>query len=335
MAKALLVYSHGIVEHVVPLADSLAKRGHDLIHFAESVVVGENYDEAMGRTLRTCDALVLFLSDNFAFKNEIEIAQKCGKPVLPVLVGTSQKPEELRDVRAVRLETDQLEIAALAIDRALRAHSVAAAEKAAAEQRAAAEKAAAEQKATAEKAAAEQKAVQVRVETSASDYIKTSLAELRQREKTDRRLGHTWYAAGFGFLFVSMVVAVGRLIYRPKFEGGWVDFAEFAVLGIIAVGLLLALAKYAFTLGKSFMIEALRTADRIHAISFGQFYLNAFGDKAEWQSVKEALQHWNIDRGSAFLSQDPAQFDPKLLESAVEIAKTIAAAHGDAKKKKD
>lgn len=80
------------------------------------------------------------------------------------------------------------------------------------------------------------------------------------------------------------------------------------------------------------MVEALRNADRSHAISFGEFYLNAFGEDLEWKEVKEAFQHWNIDRGSSFLTQDSAQFDPKLFETAVELAKVLRGS--DAKSEK-
>jgi hypothetical protein len=179
----------------------------------------------------------------------------------------------------------------------------------------------------------ERLAAQRRVEGTAAKYIATSLTELRKRENTDRWLAHIWYSMGFAFLISGAALALWRIVRIGQINGAWLGIAEFGILGLIAVGLLVALAKFAFTLGKSFMVEALRTADRVHAISFGQFYLNAFGDRAEWASVKEALQHWNIDRGSAFLSQEPGQFDPKLLETAVAIAKAVTAARGDAKKK--
>jgi hypothetical protein len=89
--------------------------------------------------------------------------------------------------------------------------------------------------------------------------------------------------------------------------------------------MLVALAKYAFTLGKSYMVEALRNADRRHAISFGEFYLKAFASQATWVEVKDAFQHWNIDRGSHFLSQDVREFDPQLVDTLAGLFRAIAA----------
>lgn len=108
---------------------------------------------------------------------------------------------------------------------------------------------------------------------------------------------------------------------------------ELAISAVIVIGLLVALAKYAFTLGKSFMVEALRNADRRHAISFGEFYLRAFGANADWKEVKDAFQHWNIDKGSHFLGQNNAEFDPQIFNLAIEIAKAVSGRTSDEKKK--
>jgi hypothetical protein len=104
------------------------------------------------------------------------------------------------------------------------------------------------------------------------------------------------------------------------------DYAHYVLLGLkslIVVGLLLAASKYAFTLGKTYMSDALKNADRIHAISFGRFYLRAYGEKATWPELKEVFQHWNIDRGSPLSSLDTSSFDPKILETISEVSKLL------------
>jgi hypothetical protein len=88
--------------------------------------------------------------------------------------------------------------------------------------------------------------------------------------------------------------------------------------------MLTAVARLAFVLGKSFMVESLRNGDRAHAISFGRFYLQAFGSRADWAEIKEAFQHWNIDSGSSFSSQSPSDVDPIVVQAAVEIVKAVA-----------
>ncbi|MNW15678.1 hypothetical protein D3C71_2142650 [compost metagenome] len=67
----------------------------------------------------------------------------------------------------------------------------------------------------------------------------------------------------------------------------------------------------------------MKAADRIHAIRFGEFYLRAFGDKTKWAELKEVFQHWNIDRTSNFSSLDTSQFDPKIVESLLELTKFL------------
>ena len=106
----------------------------------------------------------------------------------------------------------------------------------------------------------------------------------------------------------------------------WESLAQLGLITILVVGVLGALSRFAFLLGKAFMVESLRNADRSHAISFGEFYLNAFGDKAEWTEVKEAFQHWNIDKGSTFIDQEAKDVDPQILQTALDIAKAISGA---------
>lgn len=65
------------------------------------------------------------------------------------------------------------------------------------------------------------------------------------------------------------------------------------------------------------MVEAIRNSDRIHAISFGEFYLNAYGKVATRDEVREVFGKWNIDNGSSFISQSPKDYDPQILENLV------------------
>lgn len=162
------------------------------------------------------------------------------------------------------------------------------------------------------------------VKKSAATYIQSTQNELKEREKTLKQWAQTWYLISY----VSLGAGVGLGIWRG------VDFllpqngfglAAYLFTGLIAATFLIAISKLSFTLAKGYMVESVRIADRSHAIAFGEFYLNAFEEKIEWSEVKEVFQHWNIDRGSSFISQEAAQFDPKLLETALEIAKVLKA----------
>lgn len=78
----------------------------------------------------------------------------------------------------------------------------------------------------------------------------------------------------------------------------------------------------AFALGKSYISESLKCSDRIHAIAFGKFYLQAYGETATWADLKEVFQHWNIDRTSTFSSLDSAQIDPQILSLLADVVKS-------------
>jgi hypothetical protein len=161
------------------------------------------------------------------------------------------------------------------------------------------------------------------VESSAAGFIQKSLEELRARERTYQRWAYIWYGLAYVTLLATVAFGVWRVLVKGPSTTDWPALVELTVTGVVVVGLLIALAKYAFTLGKSFMVEALRNADRRHAISFGEFYLRAHGSAVDWAEVKDAFQHWNIDKGSQFIGQQAADLDPQIFSMAVEVAKAL------------
>lgn len=82
---------------------------------------------------------------------------------------------------------------------------------------------------------------------------------------------------------------------------------------VIILTALAALSRLMFILGKSFMVEAIRNGDRIHAISFGKFFIQAYGKQASRQEIRKVLGEWNIDKGSSFHTQDVKEIDPNIL----------------------
>ena len=171
----------------------------------------------------------------------------------------------------------------------------------------------------------EKKEDQLRVKKNLAQYIQKTLEELHKRERNYRIFGYFWYGLGLIVLATGFGVTLWRAQNSPGIPSpsDWPTFAQLALLMVIVIGLLWALAKYAFTLGKSFMVESLRNSDRIHAIRFGEFYLKAFPDEADWEEIKEAFQHWNIDMGSAFFDQDPAHLDHELTKVARDVVNVL------------
>jgi len=171
---------------------------------------------------------------------------------------------------------------------------------------------------------AEKKEVLENVDKSLEKHITPILESLSRQEKYLRWAAFGFYAAALVTLVSGLLFAIVRAhqfhVSPPR---SWVDIAGAAVSGIIVIGMLTAVARLSFILGRSFMVESLTNGDRAHAITFGRFYLQAFGDKAEWSEVKEAFQNWNTDRGSSFMAQAAADIDPMVLQIASEALKSV------------
>jgi hypothetical protein len=128
----------------------------------------------------------------------------------------------------------------------------------------------------------------------------------------------------FGYITLSSALTLPNPIT-------W-EFIAFSVFkGLVAVALLAGLAKYSFLFSSSYMQEALKNADRRHAINFGKFYLESYGAAAEWSQVKEAFEHWNITGSNAFKRSDGSMSDISALEKAVALIERATKAMPKAK----
>ena len=111
-------------------------------------------------------------------------------------------------------------------------------------------------------------------------------------------------------------------VAHASVSSDWLSLARAVVVNVVVVGFLGACSRYAFSLGKSYTTEALKASDRIHAIMFGRFYLNAFPDRVTWTELKEVFANWNIDRSSAFAHLDVSQIDPQLISMITQVVTT-------------
>lgn len=169
-----------------------------------------------------------------------------------------------------------------------------------------------------------------RLKEGAAGFIKQSKADLRERESQYRRVAYLCYSIGILALSLGIFFARQRLV-TIKTNDTPTTIVSHGLVYALLITLLIALVKYVFTIGKSYMNEALKNADRTHAISFGEFYITAYPERARWEEIKEAFQNWNIDQGSSFKTQETKEFDPRVLEQAIELAKAIVAAKDEKK----
>ncbi len=161
-----------------------------------------------------------------------------------------------------------------------------------------------------------------KIERTSRDYVADALETLDQKEIQFHTISKVWSGVGAAslagaiafFAYLSLTTAIS--MPNPI---TW-EYLAFAVFkGLVAVALLAGLAKYAFLLGNSYMQEALKNADRRHAINFGKFYLESYGAAAEWSQVKEAFEHWNITGTNAFKRPEDSIPNISALEKAVAL----------------
>lgn len=309
MAKIYISYSRHDAEFVRQLVMRLKSLGQEVFYDAEALTPGQPFQKVLAAGLRDADAILFILSkyslDSRYVLTEMGAAlgyfEERGRPTpIPIVVDDSQLPVQISHIQALFARQMNPDDVALEIATAV-------------------ERVVGKVQAREEK----KQEVRQRVESKAAEFIQTSLKELREREKGFRRAAYAWYGVAYAVLIIGLGVAVWRASNLSSHLTDWISFAGFAAIGVVILGLLVAVARFAFMLGKSFMVEALRNSDRIHAISFGEFYLKAFPDKIEWENVKDAFQHWNIDKGSAFLSQSPSDFDHEVFKTAIAIAEVL------------
>jgi hypothetical protein len=161
-----------------------------------------------------------------------------------------------------------------------------------------------------------------KIERTSKDYVAHALDTLDRKEKEFHRISKLWAGLGAGALVVAIgffgFVTLSSAFLLPQ-QVTW-EFLVFSIFkGLVAVALLAGLAKYSFLFSGSYMQEALKNADRRHAINFGKFYLESYGAAADWAQVKEAFEHWNISGSNAFSRSEAAAVDMGSLEKAVAL----------------
>lgn len=318
MAKVYISYDPSSAILVRGVADTLRKSGHIVFIDVDVLQAGDDWVSVLGSKLAESDACISIMSrrylENARGLGELSTAAGYAGAsrrflLLPVLVEDIEPPAfigrfqilEAKDSSPDRVAAD---VAAL-LDQWLGSEI-------------------AKRKRNEEDHA--------RIAKGASDYVRKSLDALKLVEDRYKTVAAVCYSIGAVSLLCSVGTTLYRLIKIHSAPGaGAMTVANAVELGlvyVVLIAVLIGFAKYMFTLGQSYMTEALRNADRVHAISFGEFYLNAFQEDAVWGELKEAFQHWNIDRGSSFLTQSARDFDPGVLEKALDVSKLVVPGKG-------
>lgn len=131
---------------------------------------------------------------------------------------------------------------------------------------------------------------------NSASFVDATVKELSKKESSLSLISFCWSAIG-GAVLVACVLLLSFVSYEavksitPSMS--WSLLSFYALKGSILIAIVGVTSRYSFILSSNYMKEALRTSDRIHAIKFGQLYVETYGAAADWDQVKEAFSDWN------------------------------------------
>lgn len=167
------------------------------------------------------------------------------------------------------------------------------------------------------------------IESKSQKFVDSALQLLGKKEAKFHDISRNWsisgvfsIACGIGFAIYTMFASAD--LYHQSSNPGIYYYLYTLFRGLIIVGLFVGLSRYSFILSNSFMHESLKSGERLHAIKFGEFYLDAYGADADWEQLKEAFENWNISGGSAFSKKDTEAVNSNAIDSITsEIMKVL------------
>ncbi|WP_026708544.1 hypothetical protein [Flavobacterium frigidarium] len=288
--------------------------GHEI--FDEETDYGKEQEYSFKKAITSSDIIIPIITSystkSKSFLNELVqlrnyTVHRDDKLLLPIVAGkidTLDFPESLFRINFIiienKLEEKQIEIAVKKINDSINSF-------------------------LGKKIAFDEKALEIKekIEKTAPTYIAETINELNKREKYQKYSAQFWYVLGFIALISGIGVAfwfsnITLSVFNEK--ENWSLTTFYALKSIFIIILLITSSKYSFTLAKSYMSESLKIADRIHAISFGKFYLQVFNDRINPEDIKEIFRDWNINNHvNNFSNQSASDYDPKIFEKVIEI----------------
>lgn len=308
MAKIYISYQRDDQSFVIVLAQRLKEAGHTLSYDVDELSAGTDWRTALDTGLKTSEVFIVVISANTQRSQyvltEVGAARAYSLEsdrmlLVPLIIDDTPPPLSIQDIHAIIQPDKNLEAIVPKIESSI-ANFMG--------RRAAKDAAISE--------------ANEKIQSNAASYIKIALDSLEKLENRDRLISYFWYLTGFTALALGIIFALHGLAVAAQLTTISIPNLLLVMLkALVVIGLLGACSKYAFSLGKSYSSEALKASDRIHAIRFGEFYLRAFSAETKWEELKEVFQHWNIDRASSFSNLNTSQFDPRIIEALVELAK--------------
>ena len=312
--KIFISYSHHDKETAQIFYKHFTERGFD-VSWDGSITFGSKLED-LQKMILDCDAFVVIISEYSMMSNYVqsEISLALGymgsrnKPIIPYIKDQNNRkiPSNLLHYQCY-MGTDNINKDAIELTNALEKIQGAIL---------AMEKEAQKEKDTAREIATEKIEI---VKRNLVEYTDEVFKRLEKNERRDRRISLLLYGLSVLFLAGAALFSITKIrtgVSNPII----LQSIEYIVSNILTLAIIVALSRLSFTLGQAFMTNALRSGDRIHAISFGKFFIQAYGDEATRDEVRSVFGEWNIDKGTSFHSQSTSDFDPNIM-SALEVIK--------------
>lgn len=162
---------------------------------------------------------------------------------------------------------------------------------------------------------------------SSNTYISEALKELRTKERTYQILSFICSCLGGLALGIALIYFI-KLAYKSAEvlpdNITWEIITFLTLKGFISISLLAGFARYAYILSSTYLKEALKIADRRHAINFGKFYLASYGSTHEWEQVKEVFENWNTSSTSTSTGAKADDIDLASIDKLTTIIERIS-----------
>lgn len=324
-------YSHADREFSVSLAQILEADGYD-VFIDNKIPIGNNIYRDIGNGIAKADAIIIVISENYSNQgfasNEcvtmLSFFDKGRMPlVLPVVIGLSTKvPMEIERYNYIRIpyEDDLLRDKDSKLEHNI--HRVSSIERKKAIEQLRLVLATHDSKI--KKESELRKINEKKVERNLSAYLEETMVRLKKNEAVYKGMAYAFY----GVCILTFFSAIGFIFYYSitlqKYANDILGLILHVVCFLFIVILIISLSKLMFTLAKSFMVESIRSSDRIHAILFGKFFLDAYGNDASREEIIKAFSGWNIDDGrTSFRTQSGDDYDPKFDKMISEISGLI------------
>lgn len=176
-----------------------------------------------------------------------------------------------------------------------------------------------------------QKQVQEKIELKVPEFVKSAVNVLEKKESEFSNKSRNCNLEGSIALGLAILSAIGALIYggiafhsAAKENIDWFFFSFLLLKGLIVVTLFGAWAKHAYNLGNAYMHESLKRSDRMHAINFGKFYLEVYGNNVSQSDMKAIFENWNLNSDSAFTKVETSNFEPKIVEQVTQMIAAVS-----------